>query len=227
VRTVFDLLPARLEVGRGLNSGTGHPSSEAVRQQSEGGLGEVARGIIPTALYVETNVDRNQKTELVASLHERFVAAGLVVVTHNNGLTVAEITSLRQKVRDAGAGFKVTKNRLTRLALAGTKFESISDLFNGPTAIAYSADPVAAAKVVVDFAKSNEKLIILGAGLGANLLNAEGVKALATLPSLDELRGRLLGMLQTPATRIASVLQAPGGQIARVLAAYAKKDEAA
>ena len=176
---------------------------------------------------METNVDRNQKTELVASLHERFVDAGLVVVAHNQGLTVAEITDLRTKVRKAGASFKVTKNRLTRLALAGTKFEPISNLFTGPTTIAYSKDPVAAAKVVVDFAKSNEKLVILGAGLGSNVLNAEGVKALATLPSLDELRGKILGMLQTPATRIAGVLQAPGGQIARVIAAYAKKDEAA
>jgi large subunit ribosomal protein L10 len=176
---------------------------------------------------METNVDRNQKTELVASLHERFVTAGLVVVTHNQGLTVAEITDLRQKVRSAGAGFKVTKNRLTRLALAGTKFEAISDLFTGPTAIAYSKDPVAAAKVVVDFAKSNEKLIIVGAGLGSDLLNVEGVKALAALPSLNQLRANLLALLQTPATRIAGVLQAPGGQIARVLAAYANKDEAA
>ena len=172
-------------------------------------------------------MDRNQKTELVASLHERFAEAGLVVVAHNQGLTVAEITDLRTKVRKAGASFKVTKNRLTRLALAGTKFESISDLFTGPTTIAYSADPVAAAKVVVDFAKSNEKLVILGAGLGSNVLNADGVKALATLPSLDELRGKILGMLQTPATRIAGVLQAPGGQIARVIAAHARKDEAA
>jgi len=176
---------------------------------------------------VETNVDRNQKTELVASLHERFAEAGLVVVAHNQGLTVAEITDLRTKVRKAGAGFKVTKNRLTRLALAGTKFEPLSNLFTGPTTIAYSKDPVAAAKVVVDFAKSNDKLVILGAGLGSNKLDVEGVKALATLPSLDELRGKLLGMLQTPATRIAGVLQAPGGQIARVIAAHAKKDEAA
>jgi large subunit ribosomal protein L10 len=176
---------------------------------------------------VETNVDRNQKTELVASLHERFADAGLVVVAHNQGLTVAEITDLRTKVRKAGASFKVTKNRLTRLALAGTKFEPLSNLFTGPTTIAYSKDPVAAAKVVVDFAKSNDKLVILGAGLGSNVLDAEGVKALATLPSLDELRGKLLGMLQTPATRIAGVLQAPGGQIARVIGAYAKKDEAA
>lgn len=172
-------------------------------------------------------MDRNQKTELVATLHERFADAGLVVVAHNQGLTVAEITDLRTKVRKAGASFKVTKNRLTRLALAGTKFEPISNLFTGPTTIAYSKDPVAAAKVVVDFAKSNDKLVILGAGLGSNVLNAEGVKALATLPSLDELRGKLLGMLQTPATRIAGVLQAPGGQIARVIAAHARKDEAA
>ncbi|HIJ39332.1 MAG TPA: 50S ribosomal protein L10, partial [Rhodospirillaceae bacterium] len=111
--------------------------------------------------------------------------------------------------------------------LAGTKFEGIGKLFTGPTAIAYSLDPVAAAKVVVDFAKGNEKLVILGASLGSNVLDVDGVKALATLPSLDELRGRLLGMLQTPATRIAGVLQAPGGQIARLLSAKAKKDEAA
>ncbi|HIJ64141.1 MAG TPA: 50S ribosomal protein L10 [Rhodospirillaceae bacterium] len=172
-------------------------------------------------------MDRKEKSELVASLHEKFVEAGLVVVTHNKGLTVAEVTDLRRKIRASGAGFKVTKNRLTRLALAGTKFESIGNLFTGPTAIAYSQDPVAAAKVVVDFAKSNEKLVVLGAALGSNVLDVEGVKALAALPSLNELRGRLLGMLQTPATRIAGILQAPGGQLARVLAAYAKKDEAA
>jgi len=176
---------------------------------------------------VETNVDRNQKAELVTTLHERFSEAGLVVVAHNQGLTVAEITALRTKVRSAGASFKVTKNRLTRLALAGTKFENLGDLFTGPTTIAYSSDPVAAAKAMVDFAKSNDKLVILGAGLGTDKLGVEGVKALAALPSLNELRGKLLGMLQTPATRIAGVLQAPGAQVARVLGAYAKKDEAA
>jgi len=172
-------------------------------------------------------VDRKEKSELVAALHEEFSQAGLVVVTHNKGLTVAESTDLRRKVRAAGAKFKVTKNRLTRLALADTKFEGIGDLFTGPTAIAFSADPVAAAKAVVDFAKGNDKLVILGASLGSSKLDVEGVKALATLPSLDELRGKLLGMIQTPATRIAGILQAPGGQIARVLSAYAKKDEAA
>ena len=172
-------------------------------------------------------MDRKQKSELVASLNEKFVEAGLVVVAHNNGLTVAEITNLRRKILAAGAGFKVTKNRLTRLALAGTKFEALSKLFVGPTSIAYSTDPVAAAKVVVDFAKGNEKLVILGAALGSIELDVEGVKALAALPSLNELRAKLVGMIQTPATRIAGVLQAPGGQVARVLAAYAKKDEAA
>jgi large subunit ribosomal protein L10 len=191
-----------------------------------GNQGEAAKKLFLGAL-VETNVDRAQKSELVASLHEKFLEAGLVVVTHNNGLTVAEITALRRKIRDAGASFKVTKNRLTRLALAGTKFENLDSHFIGPTAIAYSKDPVAAAKVVVDFAKGNEKLVILGGGLGSSKLDVEGVKALATLPSLDELRARLVGMIQTPATRIAGVLQAPGGQVARVLAAYAKKDEAA
>jgi large subunit ribosomal protein L10 len=176
---------------------------------------------------METNVDRKEKSELVAALHERFVKADLVVVTHNLGLTVAEMTDLRRKTRIAGANFKVTKNRLTRLALAGTKFEGLGNLFTGPTAIAFSKDPVAAAKVVVDFAKGNDRLVILGAALGSNRLDVVGVKALATLPSLDELRAKLVGMVETPATRIAGVLQAPGGQIARVLAAKAKQDEAA
>ena len=182
---------------------------------------------MPFGTFTETNVDRKEKSELVAALHEKFVEAGVVVVTHNNGLTVAEITNLRRKVRAAGASFKVTKNRLTRLALAGTKFEGIDSLFTGPTAIAYSKDPVAAAKAVADFAKGNDKLVILGGALGENVLSVEGVQALATLPSLDELRAKLVGMIQTPATRIAGVLQAPGGQLARVLGAKARKDEAA
>ncbi len=172
-------------------------------------------------------MDRKEKSELVESLRGTFNEAGLVIVTHNNGLTVAETTDLRRKTRNAGAGFKVTKNRLTRLALAGTKFEAIDKLFTGPTAISYSRDPVAAAKVMVDFAKSNEKLVILGGALGQVVLDAAGVKALATLPSLDELRGKILGLLQAPATRIASVLQAPGAQIARVLSAKAQSGEAA
>lgn len=172
-------------------------------------------------------MDRTQKDAAIADLHSKLQDTGLVVVTHHLGLTVAEVTDLRGKMRAAGASFKVTKNRLARRALMGTQFEGLDGLFKGPTAIAYSKDPVAAAKVVVDYAKSNDKLAIVGASLGNQVLNADGVKALATLPSLDELRAKLVGMIQTPATRIAGVLQAPGGQIARVLSAYAKKDEAA
>ena len=143
-------------------------------------------------------------------------------------MTVAEVTELRRQMRAAGASFKVTKNRLARLALAGTKFERLSPMFTGPTAIAYSRDPVAAAKVAVEFANKNDKLRIIGGGLGERQLDAEGVKSLATMPSLDQLRARFLGLLQTPATRIAAVLQAPGAQLARVLDAYAKKaDQAA
>lgn len=172
-------------------------------------------------------MDRTQKEATIADLHSKLQDTGLVVVTHHLGLTVKEVTDLRAKVRAAGAGFKVTKNRLARRALQGTQFEGLDGLFKGPTAIAYSKDPVAAAKAVAEFAKTNDKLQIIGAGLGNQVLNADGVKALATLPSLDELRAKLVGMIQTPATRIAGVLQAPGGQVARVLAAYAKKDEAA
>jgi large subunit ribosomal protein L10 len=176
---------------------------------------------------VETKVDRTQKSEWVGSLHGTLGDVGLVVVTHYMGLTVAEMTALRGKMRAAGASFKVTKNRLTRLALTGTEFENLADLFTGPTAIAISRDPVAAAKVAVEFAKANDKLKILGGSLGNMRLDIDGVKALATLPSLDELRGRLIGMISTPATRIAGVLQAPAGQLARVMNAKAEKGEAA
>ena len=172
-------------------------------------------------------MDRTEKAAAIAALHRTLQETQLVVVTHQLGLTVAEVTNLRGKMRAAGAGFKVTKNRLARIALKGTQFAGIDELFTGPTAIAFSRDPVAAAKVVADFAKSNDKLQIVGAGLGNQVLNAEGVKALATLPSLDQLRAQLIGLISTPATRIAGVLQAPGGQIARVLSAYANKDEAA
>ena len=171
-------------------------------------------------------MDRTQKKEWVGSLQGTLGEVGLVVVAHYKGLTVAEMTDLRAKMRCAGARFKVTKNRLTKLALAGTEFENLADLFVGPTAIGVSADPVAAAKVVVDFAKTNDKLKILGGSLGSKRLDLDGVKALATLPSLDELRGRLIGMISTPATRIAGVLQAPAGQLARVLKAKADKDAA-
>jgi len=172
-------------------------------------------------------VDRAQKAKLVDDLHGALSETECLIITHQSGLTVAEVTRLRSQMRQAGASFKVTKNRLARRALEGTQFEQLSPMFTGPTAIAFSRDPVAAAKVAVEFANRNDKLNIVGGALGARQLDVEGVKALASMPSLDELRGRLIGMLQTPATRIAAVLQAPGGQLARVLSAYAKKDEAA
>ena len=172
-------------------------------------------------------MDRTQKEKLVASLNQALSATAAVVVTRQSGLTVAEATRLRRRMREAGASFKVTKNRLARLALKGTPFEGLAPMFTGPTAIAWSQDPVAAAKAAVEFAKTNEKLVIVGGALGAKALDVAGVQALATMPSLDELRAKLLALLQTPATRIAGVLQAPAGQLARVLKARAEKGEAA
>jgi large subunit ribosomal protein L10 len=168
-------------------------------------------------------VERSQKEKLVTDLHHALADTVCVVITHQTGLTVAEVTDLRRQMRAAGASFKVTKNRLARRALAGTKFEQIGPLFTGPTAIAFSRDPVAAAKIAVEFANKNNKLRIVGGSLGNRQLNAEGVKSLAVLPSLDQLRAKLVGVLQAPASRIAAVLQAPGSQLARVLDAYAKK----
>lgn len=172
-------------------------------------------------------MNRQEKQELVAELHQLFGESTTVVVAHYKGLTVAEMGALRQKMRDAGASFCVTKNRLTRLALEGTKFQGIGDLFTGPTGMAVSADPVAAAKAMADFAKTNDKLVILGGGMDEAVLDANGVKALAAMPSLDELRARIVGMISTPATRIAGILQQPGASVARVISAYASKDQAA
>jgi large subunit ribosomal protein L10 len=170
-------------------------------------------------------VDRAQKQKLVDSLHGTLMQTELVVVTQQVGMTVAEVTTLRRQMREAGAGFKVTKNRLARRALEGTKFAQLAPLFKGPTAVAYSTDPVAAAKVAVNYANANEKLSIVGGAMGSLLLDSKGIKALATLPSLNELRAKLVGILQTPATRVAQVLQAPAGQLARVMGAYARKAE--
>lgn len=172
-------------------------------------------------------MQRKQKEQTVAALHQTLSGMNLMVVTHQTGMTVAELTALRRRVRDAGAGFKVTKNRLAKIAIDGTPFVGVADLFRGPTAIAYSTDPVAAAKAVADYANENAKLVILGGALGERRLDAEAVKALAKLPSLDQLRAQLIGLLQTPAARVAGVLNAPAGQLARVFAAYAKKDEEA
>ena len=165
-----------------------------------------------------------KKREFVSSLASVFAETSMVVVTQNNGLTVAEVTALRRRMRAAGATFKVAKNRLAILALDGTRFDGIVPMMKGPTALAWSQDPVAVSKAAVDYAKTNDKFVVLGGALGTQMLSADGVKALSELPSLDELRARLLGMIQTPGTRIASILQAPGAQIARVLAAYATKD---
>ena len=167
---------------------------------------------------------RAQKEERVAELQETISGMSLMVVAHQTGMTVAELTALRRRVRDAGAGLKVTKNRLAKIAVTGTPFEGLKDLFSGPTAVAFSTDPVAAAKVIADYANENQKLTIVGGALSGRTLDAEGVKALAKLPSLDQLRGQLIGLLQTPATRIVTVLNAPAGQLARVFAAYAEKD---
>ena len=166
-------------------------------------------------------MDRTEKREFVASLAAVFAETSMVVVTRNDGLTVADVTELRRRVRAAGATYKVAKNRLANLALAGTQFEGIAPLLKGPTAISWADEPVAVAKVLVEFAKTNDKLVLLGGSLGSQTLSVEGVKALAELPSLDVLRAQLVGLISTPATRIAGVLQAPGGQLARVFGAYA------
>lgn len=172
-------------------------------------------------------MERAEKHEFVTALNEELASTSVVVVAHYAGLSVAQMTALRLKVRDAGGTVKVAKNRLVKLALQGTDLEHIGGLFTGPTLIAYSEDPVAAPKAMVEFAKTTDKFVILGGALGTTNLNAEGVKSLATMPSLDELRAKLVGMIQTPASRIAQVVNAPAGQLARVFGAYAKKDEAA
>jgi large subunit ribosomal protein L10 len=172
-------------------------------------------------------MDRAEKAELVTSLQQVFQNTNVVVVCHYAGLTVAQMSALRRQMRQAGASVKVAKNRLAKIALEGTDVASISTLMKGPTLIAYSGDPVAAPKVVSDFAKVNEKLVILGGAMGKTALDPNGVKALASLPSLDELRSRLVGLIQAPATKIAQVVTAPAAKVARVFGAYAAKGEAA
>jgi len=169
-------------------------------------------------------VDRAQKQLLTATLHDDLSDTVCVVVTHQTGLSVAEVTQLRRQMRAAGARYRVTKNRLVRRALEGTPFAALAPLFSGPTAIAFSRDPVAAAKAAVEYANRNAKLTIVGGGLSGQVLDEAAVKALATLPSLDELRGRIIGLLTAPATKLAVLLQTPGGQLARVLAAYAEQN---
>jgi large subunit ribosomal protein L10 len=170
-------------------------------------------------------MDRAEKAETVEGLKAAFTSTSLVVVAHYTGLTVAELTDLRRRMRQAEASFRVTKNRLARIAIRDTDYANLDELFRGPTAIALSQNPVAAAKVATAYAKENEKFVILGGSLGTQRLDVDGVKALATLPSIEELRGKLVGLILAPATRLASIVQAPGGQLARVIQAYADKAE--
>jgi large subunit ribosomal protein L10 len=166
-------------------------------------------------------MDRSQKADLVAELKNVFADTGVVVITRNLGLSVAQSSDLRAKMRDAGAQFKVAKNRLAKIALEGSTYSPIAEFLVGPTAIASSADPVAAAKVAVEFAKTNDKFEIVGGAMGTTMLDVNGVKALAELPSLDELRGKLVGLIQAPATKIVRTAMEPGGQLARIFAAKA------
>ena len=172
-------------------------------------------------------MERAAKSELVSTLNDVFANTNVVVVAHYAGLTVADMQNLRAQMKQAGATVKVAKNRLAKIALEGTDVASISGLLKGPTLIAYSSDPVAAPKVAVSFAKANEKLVILGGAMGATTLNVDGVKALAILPSLDELRAKLVGLIQAPATKIAQVVNAPATKLVRVFGEYAKTGEAA
>ena len=172
-------------------------------------------------------MDRREKEDWGAALKQIFKESTLIVVTHYHGLTVAQMTDLRSQMRASGARFKVTKNRLTRLALDGTKVQDLSALFDGPTAIAYSIDPVAAAKVAVKFSKENENLVVLGGSFNGQILDVDAVAKLAKLPSLDELRGKILALINTPATRITCILQAPAAQVARVISAHVADDKAA
>jgi len=174
---------------------------------------------------VETRVERAEKHELVASLQASLATAGSIVVAQNAGLTVADMESLRRQMKSAGGQVKVAKNRLAKLALQQTDNADISALFTGPTVLAFAKDPMTAPKIAAAFAEKNQKFVVLGGAMGKTGLDVESVKALATMPSLDQLRATLAGMLKQPATRIASILQAPGGQVARVLAAYADKDK--
>jgi large subunit ribosomal protein L10 len=168
-------------------------------------------------------VDRAAKSELITSLNAAVKDSGVIVVAHYAGMTVAQMTDYRQRIRTAGGKVKVAKNRLAKLALKDTDAEAISGLFKGQTCIAYSKDPIAAAKIAVNYAKENEKLVILGGAMGKTVLDTNGVKALANLPSLDELRAKLIGLLNAPATKIARTVKEPGAKLARVIQAKASQ----
>ena len=172
-------------------------------------------------------MDRAAKKELVTTLNGVFKDTNVVVIAHYSGLNVSQMQMLRKQMKQAGAAVRVAKNRLAKIALEGTDAAVVVPLLKGPTLIAYSSDPVGASKVATDFAKGHEKFVILGGAMGKTVLDPNGVKTLAALPSLDELRAKIVGLIQAPATKIAGVLQAPAGQLARVFAARAKQSEAA
>jgi large subunit ribosomal protein L10 len=200
-------------------------SSSSCRESFQDGWCNPAAARPPTE--ESPDVDRAEKKAAIATLNGVFKASNVVVVAHYSGLTVAQMQNLRKQMKQAGAAVKVAKNRLAKIALEGTDVASIGSLLKGPTLIATSSDPVAAPKVATDFAKANEKFVILGGAMGKTALNPDGVKALASLPSLDELRGRLVGLLVAPATKIAQLANAPAAKVARVVQAYASKSEAA
>jgi large subunit ribosomal protein L10 len=196
-----------------------------------GGRHVATGGLVPFVTWRAANrreqaVDRAAKKELVAALNGVFKTSNVVVVAHYAGLTVAQMQTLRRQMKQAGAAVKVAKNRLAKIALEGTDAAAVAPLLKGPTVIAYSTDPVAAPKVANDFAKANDKFVILGGAMGKTALNPDGVKALASLPSLDELRAKIVGLIQAPATKIAQVINAPAAKVARVVQAYASKSEA-
>ena len=220
-------LPCRVETQVSIWPGTGFKPSDTDKVCLEGpGKRKPENSNNGFSKRRET-VERAEKREFVASMNEVFANAGAVVVAHYSGITVAEMSKFRTQMKAAGGTVKVAKNRLAKLALEGTESEHIQDLFKGQTLICYSDDPVTAPKVAVDYSKENDKLVILGGAMGATNLDADGVKALASLPSLDELRGKLVGLIQAPAGKIAQVVNAPAGQLARVFGAYGQKDEAA
>ena len=172
-------------------------------------------------------MERAAKKDAVEELNGLFKTTSVAIVAHYSGLTVAQMQKLRMQMKQAGASVKVSKNRLAKIALEGTDVVAIGSLLKGPTVIATSNDPVAAPKVAIDFAKTNEKFVILGGAMGATVLNPDGVKALASLPSLDELRGKLVGLIVAPATKLAQLANAPAAKLARVIQAHASKGEAA
>ena len=216
-------VPAAFDFGRIPLSGTldvPEDRRNAVRQPADATSGQKC------PRDRESIVDRAEKKAAVTALNEVFNKTSVVVVAHYSGLTVAQMQNLRKQMRDAGATVQVAKNRLAKIALEGTDTASIASLLKGPTLLAYSQDPVAAAKVAVGFAKDNEKLVILGGAMGKTALNPEAIKSLATLPSLDELRAKLVGLIQAPATKLAQLSTAPAAKLARVISAYANKDAA-